>query len=69
MEVVETGQPKKKRVLTESQKENLRLGSAIAHNNREEKAKTKLDEMVGNYLKLYIGQKTFYGHVYHFDYN
>jgi len=34
---------KKKRLLTETQKENLKLGRAIARQNREEKAKAKLD--------------------------
>ena len=53
VEGVETGQPKKKRILNEAQKENLRLGRAIARKNREEKAKAKLDEMVDNYLKPY----------------
>ena len=55
-EVVETGLPKKKRVLTEAHKENLRLGTAIAWKHREEQAKAKLDEMEDNYLKPYAGQ-------------
>ena len=42
---------KKKCVLTEAQKENLKLGRAIARKNREEKAKVKLDQMLDNYLK------------------
>ena len=58
VEVVETGQPKKKRVLTEAQKENLRLGRATARKNRESKAKVKLDEMVDNYLKPYAEKET-----------
>ena len=41
---------KKKRLLTETQKENLELGRAIARQNREEKAKAKLNQMVDNYL-------------------
>ena len=58
VEVVETGQPKKKRVLTEAQKENLRRGGAITCKNRESKAKAKLDEMVDNYLKPYAEKET-----------
>ena len=48
---------KKKRVLTEAQKENLKLGRAIARKNREEKAKAKLDQMVDNYLKPFANKE------------
>ena len=47
---------KKKRVLSEAQKENLKLGRAIARKNREEKAKAKLDQMVDNYLKPFANK-------------
>lgn len=50
-------EPKKKRVLTETQKENLKLGRAIARKNREEKAKVKLDQMVDNYLKPFANKE------------
>ena len=48
---------KKKRLLTETQKENLKLGRAIARQNREEKAKAKLDQMVDNYLKPFTNKE------------
>ena len=48
---------KKKHVLTEAQKENLKLGRAIARKNREEKAKVKLDQMVDNYLKPFANKE------------
>ena len=48
---------KKKRVLSEAQKENLKLGRAIARKNREEKAKAKLDQMVDNYLKPFANKE------------
>ena len=49
--VVETTLPKKNRALSEAQKDNRRLGRAIARKNRDEKAEVKLDEMVDNCLK------------------
>ena len=55
-EVVPVVEPKKKRVLSEAQKENLKLGRAIARKNREEKAKAKLDQMVDNYLKPFANK-------------
>ena len=58
MEVVETILPKKKRAMTETQKEYLRLGRAIARKNKDEEANAKLDKMVDNYLKPYAGQET-----------
>ena len=57
VQVVESGFPKRKRVLSETQKENLKLGRAIARKNREERAKAKLNEMVDNYLKPFANKE------------
>ena len=43
------------RVLKENSIETL--GQAIARNNRQEKAKAKLDEMVDNYLKPFMSKE------------
>jgi len=48
---------RKKRVLSEAQKEILKLGWAIARKNREEKAKAKLDQMVDDYLKPFANKE------------
>ena len=56
-EVAPVLEPKKKRVLSEAQKENLKLGRAIARKNREEKAKAKLDQMVDDYLKPFANKE------------
>ena len=57
VQMVESGFPKRKRVLSETQKENLKLGRAIARKNREERAKAKLNEMVDNYLKPFANKE------------